>query len=159
MEIGKSSGFFSKNGRLKAMAREKYEEFVKTIPAGMCLFCEYEKYQIIIKEWKYWFWIQPISSYFKYHTMLCPKRHVRYLCKLSEEEKNEFWRADNFINKKYESIGVKKLRMQTHARYPINKGREVKKPMSMNICTFIIINSGMETFGISFQRTRIKKIW
>lgn len=99
------------------MPRNDYDKFVKTIPAGVCLFCEYKKYQILIREWKHWSLIQPISPYFKYHVMLCTKRHLKYLSQLNKKEQEEFWKADKAVCSAYKKIGIKNLRMQLHARF------------------------------------------
>jgi len=106
---------------LKPMQRDEYDKFVKTIPKNTCLFCEYKKYQIIIKEWKHWILIQPISPYFTFHSMLCSKRHIKYLSELNNKERLEFWKADKKINSAYKKSGIKKIRMQLHIRH---EGRE-----------------------------------
>lgn len=102
---------------LKPMSRDNYDKFIKTIYADICLFCEYKKYQILIHEWKHWILIQPISPYFKYHVMLCPKKHIKYLSELNKKEQKEFWKADKAICGAYNKIGVKKLRLQVQARF------------------------------------------
>jgi len=113
--------FFMKNTALKPMSRDKYDRFVKTIPAGVCLFCEYKKYQITIHEWKYWVLVQPISPYFTFHSMLCSKRHVKYLSELNKRERLEFWKADRQINEAYKRAGINKVRLQLHIRHEGNK--------------------------------------
>ncbi len=109
---------------LKPMPRREYDKFVKTIPRNVCLFCAYKKYQIIIREWKNWILVQPVSPYFTYHVMLCSKRHVKYLYELNANERAEFFKADEWINRVYKKIGIKRVRMQFHGRHSVKN----KKP-------------------------------
>lgn len=111
---------------LKAMSRGKYDKFVKTLPGNVCLFCEFKKYQIIIHEWKYWILVQPISPYFKHHSMLCTKRHVKYFSDLNAGERREFFKADKSVNNAYKALEVSRLRMQLHMRYK-NSGKRKRK--------------------------------
>jgi diadenosine tetraphosphate (Ap4A) HIT family hydrolase len=108
---------FMRGRKILPMSRTEYEKFTKTLPGDTCLFCEYKIYQPVIKEWKYWALIQPISPYFNYHAMLLPKRHVRFLYELSVSEQKEFWIADRGIHRAYEKLGINKLRLQYHARF------------------------------------------
>lgn len=61
------------------MSRVQYDEFVKQIPNGVCTFCEWEKYQVVLKEFEHWVWIANLAPYWRYHTLIMPKRHfVKY---------------------------------------------------------------------------------
>lgn len=74
---------------MNLISRSDYEQFVKTIPIGHCPLCHIEE-QIALGESDYWYWIANISPYWKYHTMLIPKRHVHYFSELSTDELVDF---------------------------------------------------------------------
>lgn len=74
---------------MSLISRKEYEEFVKTIPEGACLLCEPQK-QIVLGDSKHWIWIANISPYWKYHTMLVPKKHINYFSELNQEELLDF---------------------------------------------------------------------
>ncbi len=125
-----------KNIRLRPMSRNEYDKFVKTIPANICLFCKYKKYQIIIHEWKYWILVQSISPYFTFHSMLCTKRHIKYFSELNNNERLEFWKSDKEINYAYNMAGIKKIRMQLHIRYTNNKNTGPNEHFHMHYYQF-----------------------
>ena len=61
------------------LSREEYEKWYKKIPANECTFCNWQKYQIVLKEFDNWIWIACNAPYWRYHTMILPKRHfVKY---------------------------------------------------------------------------------
>jgi len=65
--------------KLKMLSREEYEKWYKKIPANECTFCNWQKYQIVLKEFDNWIWIACNAPYWRYHTMILPKRHfVKY---------------------------------------------------------------------------------
>lgn len=60
----------------KLLTRKQYEEdFTPSIPTGACTFCEWKKYQQVIKEFENWLWIANLAPYWNWHTMVVPKRH------------------------------------------------------------------------------------
>lgn len=69
----------------KLLSRKEYEEYVKNIPKDVCQLCFIEN-QITLGESVYWYWIANISPYWKWHTMLVPKRHETDMDSLSQEE-------------------------------------------------------------------------
>lgn len=66
--------------------RLDYYKWIESLPKGYCAFCEYKREQVILKEFKNWVWHLSISPVWRYHSMLTPKRHVRFLSELNQEE-------------------------------------------------------------------------
>lgn len=61
------------------MNREEYDKWFEKLPKDICTFCQWEKYQIILREFDRWVWIANIAPYWRWHTMIISKRHfVRY---------------------------------------------------------------------------------
>lgn len=58
------------------LTRKQYDEqFVPSIPKGVCTFCKWKEYQKVIKEFEQWIWISNLAPYWRWHTMIFPKRH------------------------------------------------------------------------------------
>ncbi len=98
------------------MPRKAYYAFAKKLPKDICLFCEYESFQVVIREWKHWVLIQDIAPYFHWQSILIPKRHICSLDDFRPGEKREFWKAGSEIIEAYRSLGVEKVRLQIHLR-------------------------------------------
>lgn len=79
---------------MKLLTREEYDSWVKTIKT--CTFCEWNKYQVVLKEFKYWVWIASIAPYWKYHTMIIPKRHFEKYSEINHKEAKELVKAINY---------------------------------------------------------------
>lgn len=75
--------------RLELITRSEYEEWLARIPAGSCPLCEWRTYQFVLHEAKHWIWIACRAPYWKYHTMLVPKRHFREMSDVSIVEMGE----------------------------------------------------------------------
>ncbi len=73
----------------KLLARKEYEEYVRGLPEGKCPFCDISK-QVLLGESQCWFWVANISPYWKYHTLLIPKRHESSMDNLTKEEFTDF---------------------------------------------------------------------
>lgn len=86
---------------LKLLTRQKYEKFLRNFPKGHCSFCDYKKYQIILREWENWIWVVNIAPYWRYHTLLVPKRHFKEFEEITEKEMGEFKIMLNWAVKKY----------------------------------------------------------
>ncbi len=87
------------------ISRDDYEQWTKGIPDGHCPIC-HVKEQILLGESKYFVWIANISPYWKYHTMIVPKRHIDYFSKLTRLELIDFQSFLKRITKHLLSIGL-----------------------------------------------------
>ncbi|SMQ72342.1 Diadenosine tetraphosphate (Ap4A) hydrolase [Plantibacter sp. VKM Ac-1784] len=73
------------------MPRAQYDEWLKSLPEELCTFCEWQDYQIVLASTNHWLWILNRSPYWKYHTMLIPRRHVVEMSDLSVVETGELF--------------------------------------------------------------------
>lgn len=71
------------------LTRQQYDEWLKTVPEHDCTFCQWPKYQTLIKEFKYWVWINNKAPYWYYHTMFVPKRHFTKEADMTMDEMAE----------------------------------------------------------------------
>ncbi len=61
---------------MQPIGRNEYEKWISSIPDGICVFCHPQKYkQIVLKEGKNWTWIVALAPYWKYHTIIIPRKH------------------------------------------------------------------------------------
>ncbi len=97
----------------KLLSRKEYENFLKNLPKKCCSFCEYKKYQIVLKEWKYWIWIVNLSPYWYHHTLLVSRRHFEEFPQLTIKELTQLKEAITFVTNKYRQ---KKLRLKDGTR-------------------------------------------
>ena len=103
----------------KLFTRHEYDtEFLPSIPKGTCSFCEWWRYQSVIKEFKHWLWIQNRAPYWYFHTMFIPKRHF-----VQESEMTLHEMADLVQAKDYAFEQVSKLTFPAGK----NKGKLVEK--------------------------------
>lgn len=82
------------------MDRKEYDRWLEKLPKGVCTFCEWEKYQILLKEFKHWVWIANIAPYWKYHTMIISKRHFEKYAAMTPSEAEELGRVIDYGGKK-----------------------------------------------------------
>lgn len=82
------------------MTRPEYDEFMKTLSADKCTFCEWEKYQVILKEFENWVWIANLAPYWKYHTMIMPKRHFEKYSDMTFLEAGELVKVIDYGEKR-----------------------------------------------------------
>lgn len=86
------------------MTRDEYSEWFKTVPETECTFCHPDKHpQIILKDDKNWQWIVALAPYWKYHTMLIPKKHYEDVTDIPPDEMSELvqlyaYARDKFLN-------------------------------------------------------------
>lgn len=73
------------------MSRESYDKWLESLPANLCTFCEWRRYQIVLRETDSWIWILNRAPYWRYHTMFVPKRHVEQMSELSVVEIGELF--------------------------------------------------------------------
>ena len=72
---------------MKLMTRQDYEVWIAAIPDNECVFCLPDQYpQIVLKETANWYWIVALAPYWKYHTMIIPKRHYSDIHELPDKE-------------------------------------------------------------------------
>lgn len=74
------------------MSRPVYEAWLASLPPETCTFCEWQRYQIVLASTDTWLWILNRSPYWKYHTMLTPKRHIEEMSELSVVETGELFK-------------------------------------------------------------------
>jgi len=61
---------------MKLLSRTEYDAWMKTLDPEVCLFCDWRNTQIILKEFEHWVWIANLAPYWKWHTLIIPKRHI-----------------------------------------------------------------------------------
>jgi diadenosine tetraphosphate (Ap4A) HIT family hydrolase len=84
----------------KLMTRKEYDTWYKTIPENACTFCDWQKYQIVLKEFEHWVWIANIAPYWKWHTMIIPKRHFEKYSDMTFMEAGELVSVIDYGEKK-----------------------------------------------------------
>lgn len=84
---------------LKLMSRNEYDEWVKTLDPSVCTFCDLSQ-QIVLKEFDQWVWIANRAPYWKYHTMIIPRRHFEKYSEMSVMEAGELVRAVEYGEKR-----------------------------------------------------------
>ncbi len=84
------------------MRRDDYEQWITSVPSGICVFCHPNKYpQKILKEAKNWLWIAALAPYWPYHTMIIPKKHFIDVDELSHKQFQEMMDLYSFARKKF----------------------------------------------------------
>ena len=63
------------NKQTKLLSRPEYDKWIRSLPAGVCTFCEWQDYQVVLKEFEHWIWIASLAPYWNWHTLIMPKRH------------------------------------------------------------------------------------
>ena len=90
---------------MKLITREQYYATRKTANKdGLCEFCNKE--QIILHETNYWLWIAGLAPYWKYHTMLLPKRHIVEIHEINNKEWGELKSLEKSIIRLYKSSEI-----------------------------------------------------
>jgi len=89
-----------KGKKPKLLSRPEYDDWLKTIPRDVCTFCRWKKYQIVLREFKYWVWIANIAPYWKWHTMIISKRHFEKYSDMTSLEAGELTRMIDYGEKK-----------------------------------------------------------
>lgn len=84
----------------KLLTRKQYDKYFKKIPDNVCTFCQWEKHQIILKEFEHWLWIANLAPYWRWHTMLIPKRHFVEYHEMTFLEAGELTTAILYANKR-----------------------------------------------------------
>lgn len=84
----------------KLLTRPEYDQFMREIPENKCTFCEWAKYQVVLKEFEHWVWICNIAPYWKYHTMIIPKRHFEKYSDMTPAEAGELVKVLDYGEKK-----------------------------------------------------------
>ncbi len=90
---------------MSLISRDDYEQWTKNIPEDHCPICHVNE-QILLGETEHFIWIANISPYWKYHTMIVPKRHIDYFSKLNHEEIFDFQKFLKQITKHLLSLGL-----------------------------------------------------
>lgn len=84
----------------KLMTRKDYDKWVASVPLKVCTFCEWKKYQVVLKEFENWVWIANIAPYWRYHTMILSKRHFLRFSDMSFKEAGELTQVIDYGEKK-----------------------------------------------------------
>ena len=74
---------------MKKMSDKQYRKWYLKLNQRECFICQNYS-QFLIKEYKYWAWIDKIRAYVRYDTMLIPKRHITCFTDLTIEELQEW---------------------------------------------------------------------
>lgn len=82
------------------MDRKTYDSWFKEIPKDVCTFCQWEKYQVVLKEFEHWVWIANIAPYWKWHTMIISKRHFEKYSDMTFLEAGELTTVIDYGEKK-----------------------------------------------------------
>ena len=82
------------------MTRSQYDKWLEGLPPNVCTFCAWKKYQIPLKEFEHWVWIVSIAPYWRYHTMIIPKRHFEKYGDMTLSEAGELVEVINYGEKK-----------------------------------------------------------
>jgi diadenosine tetraphosphate (Ap4A) HIT family hydrolase len=80
---------------MKILSRQEYYEERKKSTSPECVLCHQK--QLVLGETKYWRWIAARAPYWKYHTMIVPKRHFVELYEINDEEWNELKKLMNLL--------------------------------------------------------------
>lgn len=83
----------------RLMTRAEYDKYLKEIPSGACTFCD-PKTQYILKEFNNWIWIANIAPYWRYHTMIIPRRHFEKFTDMTFIEAGELTSVVDYGEKK-----------------------------------------------------------
>lgn len=89
----------------KLLSREEYERWMQSLPADRCLLCEPHE-QIVLGASEFWYWIANVAPYWRYHTMLIPKRHIRDMAHLTLDEFADFQRFEREIVNHLVGLGL-----------------------------------------------------
>jgi hypothetical protein len=83
----------------KQMTRSQYDKWLKKLDPHVCTFCDPKK-QIILKEFEFWYWVANLAPYWKYHTMIVPKRHFEKYSDMTMQEAGELVKVIDYGEKK-----------------------------------------------------------
>lgn len=86
------------------LSRDEYYAKRGDIPADVCVLCSME--QVVIATAKHWDWVAALAPYWKYQTMLVPKRHIAKVSDLSAEEMGEFLELHDQIVASYRDAEI-----------------------------------------------------
>lgn len=67
---------------------------------GDCLLCDASQ-QIVIQEFDKFLWISSISPYWKFNTMVIPKRHVEQFHQFTTEELTDLQEITEYVTEQY----------------------------------------------------------
>jgi diadenosine tetraphosphate (Ap4A) HIT family hydrolase len=70
----------------KPLARPDYLEWSKTLPKEGCMLCDWQDWQLVLKEYDHWVWVYSCAPYKKFNSMLIPKRHIEYMHEVNWKE-------------------------------------------------------------------------
>jgi len=91
------------------LTREEYDKkFVPGLPENVCTFCEWEKYQIVLKEFNYWVWIANLAPYWCWHTMVISKRHFVEFDEQTYKENGELLDVLSYVKRKMLDANIRR---------------------------------------------------
>ena len=124
----------------KMLSRKEYEKWFNAYK-GDCMLCDLDK-QFILREYKHWLWIVNIAPYWRYHTMVIPRRHILHLSEIRLSEWTEFriiyedvigaYREAKFKHANGTDI-VKYLIMIRARDYNLDHSQDIKRPDHLHI--------------------------
>ena len=92
----------------KLLSRKQYDKWVAELPKDKCTFCEWKKYNVVLKEFDYWIWVANIAPYWYWHTMFVPKRHFVEFNEQSFQEAAELLTVFDYAKKKFVDAKLKR---------------------------------------------------
>jgi len=72
------------------LERGEYLEWSKLLPDKGCMLCDWQDWQLVLKEYNNWVWVYSCAPYKKWNSMLIPKRHIEYMHELTPSEWQDF---------------------------------------------------------------------
>ena len=89
---------------MNLLSRSEYYADRKNLDPAVCVLCNSE--QIVLASGKHWDWVAAKAPYWKYHTMLVPKRHITMIGEINPEEWEEFIDLHNKITYIYDNSSL-----------------------------------------------------
>jgi len=87
----------------KLLTRDEYFRWLKTLPKGVCSFCENSD-NIVVKTGTCWSLMFCIAPYWPNHLMLVPKRHFVEFTDMQDDELTEFLDFYRYIMSKLRTV-------------------------------------------------------
>jgi diadenosine tetraphosphate (Ap4A) HIT family hydrolase len=89
----------------KLLSRSEYYARRTELDPKICMLCSGE--QVVLQDMNNWTWVAALAPYWKFHTMLVPKRHISRIKELNVDEWHEFLMLQERIVEIYRDSGLK----------------------------------------------------
>lgn len=101
--------------RKRRWSREEYRKILTALPAGYCPFCDWSETQDVLREFDQWVWIVNKSAYWRYHTLIIPKRHFSSFFDSNPSEVAEYHRVGRYVTRMYQNSHLEQA-LLSHSR-------------------------------------------